>query len=552
MSARVTASLFLLASLLIGLAQIALLPPFEGFDEPAHLSYIAQIAILGDPPGLGDHLWGLFDDYRRVAPTPYVSTPPFDRASGWTYAEFFAAGPAAIARGAEAIHAPQAIGRPWRFGETENWEIQHPPLYYRLLVPLYRWSEGWSLLAQLSLLRAASYLLAWLGLCVATATAFALPAMRDDADQGRWIAWAPALWPFLFPEWFPTMARLGNDSLIVLVVALVWAVLMGLSRSTSLAREALLGLLCGIGLLTKATFAPLVAAIAGITLLRAWRARGDGARLRERLLAALVFGIAVGASAGWWYARNLAQTGQVLMSTDLENMAKAGGPLAAFAEPGFLETYVRSWLGILISFSWAGTWSFVKPPSITVGPIVAFGCVLVAVHAAWLRRQPLIERWFPFAALVLFLCALGYHSLGIIAAYGKGATPGWYLHSIAPAFAFIVGTTCAAMIAQRWFRIALTSAFAYALLLLTGGTALNALAYGGCPVKSASGSDFGSVIGCVAQAGTIVDHLAIVASPFVFIASYVAGCAVALVGFVRLARRWRPVTNGHPRSRAPD
>jgi hypothetical protein len=46
----------LLASLLIGLAHVAGLPPFEGFDETAHYSYIEQIAKTGRLPHAGDKL----------------------------------------------------------------------------------------------------------------------------------------------------------------------------------------------------------------------------------------------------------------------------------------------------------------------------------------------------------------------------------------------------------------------------------------------------------------------------------------------------------------
>ena len=46
----------LLASLLIGLAHVAGLPPFEGIDETAHYSYIEQIAKTGTFPRAGDLL----------------------------------------------------------------------------------------------------------------------------------------------------------------------------------------------------------------------------------------------------------------------------------------------------------------------------------------------------------------------------------------------------------------------------------------------------------------------------------------------------------------
>ena len=49
-SRRAVVSMLFLATLLIGLAQVALLPPWEGFDETAHFSFIQQIADTGTWP----------------------------------------------------------------------------------------------------------------------------------------------------------------------------------------------------------------------------------------------------------------------------------------------------------------------------------------------------------------------------------------------------------------------------------------------------------------------------------------------------------------------
>jgi hypothetical protein len=58
--------------------------------------------------------------------------------------------------------------------------------------------------------------------------------------------------------WFPEMARLGNDSLVALLVA---GARMGLTRvgtaGASIRHYVLAGLCGGLGLLTKATFLPL-------------------------------------------------------------------------------------------------------------------------------------------------------------------------------------------------------------------------------------------------------------------------------------------------------
>jgi hypothetical protein len=60
---RVITAVLLLAALFIGLAHIALLPPFEGFDETGHYSYIQQLADTGRSPR------------RCHASTPWRSRP---------------------------------------------------------------------------------------------------------------------------------------------------------------------------------------------------------------------------------------------------------------------------------------------------------------------------------------------------------------------------------------------------------------------------------------------------------------------------------------------
>jgi hypothetical protein len=52
-----------------GLGFCALLPPFDGFDETAHYSYIQQIAQTGTWPRLNDPITADVDDYLKVAPS---------------------------------------------------------------------------------------------------------------------------------------------------------------------------------------------------------------------------------------------------------------------------------------------------------------------------------------------------------------------------------------------------------------------------------------------------------------------------------------------------
>ena len=56
-------------------------------------------------------------------------------------------------------------------GQIENWQAQHPPLYYYLLAPVYLATKSLSFAGQLFALRAFSCLIAWIGLLVTAVAA---------------------------------------------------------------------------------------------------------------------------------------------------------------------------------------------------------------------------------------------------------------------------------------------------------------------------------------------------------------------------------------------
>jgi hypothetical protein len=66
---RIAIPSLLVGSLLVGLSFAALLPPFEGFDETAHYSYIEQIAETATRPSLTDPLAADTFDYLDAAPS---------------------------------------------------------------------------------------------------------------------------------------------------------------------------------------------------------------------------------------------------------------------------------------------------------------------------------------------------------------------------------------------------------------------------------------------------------------------------------------------------
>src|SRR5450759_841907 len=166
---RLFLPLYLLALFLMGLGYLAILPAFEGFDETAHYSSVRQIADTGTIPIYGASF--LDDEIAHYqGPIPYTSgRPPFDL--GLTYKKFFAQ-PNLVENYLSSYR--QAGFSVYRPSQEQNWQAQHPPLYYMLMAPLEKATERLSFVTQMFILRLVSFLIALAGV------AFGLLASRQS------------------------------------------------------------------------------------------------------------------------------------------------------------------------------------------------------------------------------------------------------------------------------------------------------------------------------------------------------------------------------------
>jgi hypothetical protein len=512
-------------SLVAGLGYCALLPPFEGFDETAHYSYIQQIAQTGT---WNDSASADVDDYLNVAPRPGALK------ARWSYQTFFKASADTVQAGAAVIHDERNPARPWRAGIRTNWEGQHPPLYYMLLAPVWSVSKGWSISAQFLLLRGVSYLLAWGGLVIAT---FSIAWGSAASPMAPLLVVGPALWPALFPMWFPEMARLGNDSLVLLLLSLAWAMTRrAIGARGKTLHFALLGAICGLGLLTKATVLPFVAVLGLFMTWRAWRTRGDVAALRASVSRLLVFCLVTAAIAGWWYAKNLIDYGDIVGSNDGIVLAQHGGLLRGLSAKFSLLMSIRGIAGNILSFVWAGTWSFIHPLRVTEVPLVI---VLAVIAVGWIwhtARTKTISSLDAIAALtlVLFIIALLQHTLVFIALYGAFSLGAWYLHCLAPLLAPLVACGLTEAAGWRGAQPLVSALVIYPLLFLALATALELFHFAGCVVEPADDPYFGptAIASCAASPREVLSHLAVLGNPALAIPLFSAGRVAILIGVV--------------------
>jgi hypothetical protein len=193
-----------------------LLPPYEGFDETAHYSYISVLSDRHEIPDfLRTPLDATVENDRRGLPQPYNALPPFELNGGITYSEFF--------KNDGALVHETAVRRLWQKpkepasytpGQGINWQGQHPPLYYLTMILPYRLARDWPPGMRLLFLRLVSVALACGSLV------FWLKAVKlFHSPSARRFLLLAGLAIVFFPSLVYDLARLGNDSLAALLFA---------------------------------------------------------------------------------------------------------------------------------------------------------------------------------------------------------------------------------------------------------------------------------------------------------------------------------------------
>ena len=286
--------LILVVYLVLGTLYAVLTPAWQAPDEPAHYNYVRQFTG-GDLPVMepGDY------DQKHLSEVVF-----------------------------ESAFAP---GYDLSIIEYEDWQ---PPLYYLLQTPVFVATDG-SLIA----MRLGSLLLGAGVVILAYATVLRL------APQERWLALTTAVFVAFLPQHLALLASANNDALAELLIAAILFVLAGFGRRHIPPRPAqflALGLLLGLGFITKATVYPL-AVVTGIVLL--WRFWGDWSALLRA--GVVVFGPALLIGALWW-GRNIAVYGGLdVLGKETHDLVVVGQPrtaewIAQYGLAGTAERFVNT------------------------------------------------------------------------------------------------------------------------------------------------------------------------------------------------------------------
>ena len=396
----------------------SMLPLWEGYDEWSHFAVVRAVAFKGELlPARDGPLPRDVEAWLNLAPVPwemrYLPPPALSEDEFWQLA------PEARAQRQAAFRAmPREWSREDAVGRLTAYEALQPPLYYWLMAPVLRILAGARLVWQVLLLR-------WVGSLIASLAVTLVFRLGQLVFADARMALGSAAVVALMPGMALDVARVGNDCLAV--VLFTWLTVLAL-RPEEPRRDWLLGVVLGLGLLTKAYFLAALPAIVWVRGKRSWRP----------LLAAA-------ALAGWWYARNLATNGTLTGLSESVMLRDLG-------VPGLLGRAISlPWRtaadAILFSHLYFGGWS-----SLTVRSWIYHVFYVVVVAAAVGLALRWRERTLRILAAIYAAFWLGefYNALLEWASKGLPGSMGWYLYAVVAAEVVLCVAGLAALAPERF------------------------------------------------------------------------------------------------------
>jgi hypothetical protein len=392
----------------------ALLPLWEGFDEPFHYGYVETLWRTRHLPILG-HTMAPRDVFESLRLAP-MSEVVYRRLRGGipeatSYTAWF------LLRETEKKDrrlnldllrpaGPDSIG--------PNYEAQQAPLAYILLAPLDR------LLSSLPLTRRVLLLRLFVAISSTVLLFFGAARLCRELNVPEPFTTLVLFTTFSSEMLYATTAHVANDWLAVPLAAWVFAAWAAYVKKPDLRSALAASAWLAAGLVTKAyflAFALWAIAIVGVTL---WRRR-------IRFKTALASAILVLALAGPWYLRNIilyrnvSGTLQEFNGTGIAQTLAAAARLNWAAVTGFLAR----------ASIWTGNGSFTSYSRTTLNIMLA---LLALAIAAWVRHRRAMQpaEKAVFAGIVLFSVGIAYACCaGFADSHGEFPSTGpWYSQSL--------------------------------------------------------------------------------------------------------------------------
>jgi 4-amino-4-deoxy-L-arabinose transferase-like glycosyltransferase len=419
----------------------ALLPVWEGYDEPYHFAFIQYVAAHKGLPVPSTPVSREVQESMHLLPLSWEQrlhalTPPI-----YTEDSYWRLSPAdRHALQQQVLAVPREWGR--ETGTTPAlYEAQQVPLYYWVMAGPLGLAAQWSLPARVFLVRILGVLMAsW---CIPFGYAAARICFSNQAHALGVVAVITCM-----PELMIDICRVCNDSLAIAFYSLLTLLLLLAVRPGGCKWSVPAGIVLGLGLATKAYFLFAIPAFIAVALWSAIRNKDE----RTRVIVNSALGLLVAAFISFGvYWRNHVVTGSWSGEQDA----------AVAAHRSLLQLIVTirhvDWYNginsVLISHVWFGGWSFLKlgrrvyKLSTLVTAVAIFGVVKTVI-----RQKPLPSALIvPLSLYLFFWIGLLCNILAIYISLGVSASScGWYLYAVIVPEILLLAYGLFAVVPLRW------------------------------------------------------------------------------------------------------
>jgi hypothetical protein len=524
---------YLLALLFTGIGYIAFLPPFEGYDETAHFSSIRQIYHTNQIP----HLGSSFLDQSIInysGPIRYENGyPPFN--VGNVYPVFFSS--ADGVNGFIQAYRQVAWNPVFVSGSTPNWQAQHPPLYYLLMSLILPALQSFSFVWQIFFLRLISFGMALIGVALALASI----SKYLTSERAKSARLGFLFYPLLAPMFFLEFARIGNDSLCLLIAGGVAFLFSKWLTDTSNRFQAIgIGILLGFGLLTKIFFLPIIAGLACYCLIRVILDKRKNRSAIEQLVDLLFVFVPTTLIGGAWYLYKVIVFNDFGVGEEAIRLAQAGGLLSGLAANFSLTGFIRGALVPIVTFGWAGTWSLPRMPAFWQIVLLLIQFLLIIQYRHQLKSHPITDSvYLPVWFVGLMYLGLLWHVFISMALSGLGTSGGWYLHILMPWLAPMFGFGLYRLARLRYGKIALLCVTVFLLAFQVVAIWFQSALFAACAVKGDDKYfDFLGNYFCLDQISHIVARLHIITEPFLAVIFFGLGFTLFVLLIISSVKRY--------------